>query len=169
MGGLVWTVWLGLQRWLAQLREMGGSDERDTLASLIPPVKRDGNMRFFTFTLLLMQVFHICASNGHGGHIKHSFLCPNGTLFQQQVRTKGKGNIFSERIWRIFVTRHWVCNYFQEEYGAFLSRNYLSERIWTKSHSPEKKWTILTKLTDYFARKGIYFARKYIHVSMEHF
>jgi hypothetical protein len=31
-------------------------------------------------------VFHICSSNGHGGHIKHSFLCPNGTLFQQQAQ-----------------------------------------------------------------------------------
>merc|ERR1712106_1001087 len=30
------------------------------------------------------QAFHICANNGNGGLTKFSFLCPNGTLFQQQ-------------------------------------------------------------------------------------
>merc|ERR1711962_1132257 len=30
------------------------------------------------------QAFHICASDGAGGLTKYSFLCPNGTLFQQQ-------------------------------------------------------------------------------------
>merc|ERR1711892_397388 len=30
------------------------------------------------------QVFHICANDGNGGLTKYSFLCPNGTLFQQQ-------------------------------------------------------------------------------------
>ena len=30
------------------------------------------------------QAFHICADNGQGGLTKYSFLCPNGTLFQQQ-------------------------------------------------------------------------------------
>jgi hypothetical protein len=30
------------------------------------------------------QVFHICANDGQGGRTKFSFLCPNGTLFQQQ-------------------------------------------------------------------------------------
>ena len=30
------------------------------------------------------QAFHICASDGTGGLTKYSFLCPNGTLFQQQ-------------------------------------------------------------------------------------
>jgi len=30
------------------------------------------------------QVFHICANDGTGGLTKYSFLCPNGTLFQQQ-------------------------------------------------------------------------------------
>merc|ERR1711892_958934 len=30
------------------------------------------------------QVFHICGSDGNGGLTKYSFLCPNGTLFQQQ-------------------------------------------------------------------------------------
>ena len=29
------------------------------------------------------QSFHICAGDGTGGLTKHSFLCPNGTLFQQ--------------------------------------------------------------------------------------
>ena len=28
--------------------------------------------------------FHICASDGTGGLTKYSFLCPNGTLFNQQ-------------------------------------------------------------------------------------
>ena len=30
------------------------------------------------------QAFHICASDGSGGLSKYSFLCPNGTLFNQQ-------------------------------------------------------------------------------------
>jgi len=30
------------------------------------------------------QVFHICGSDGNGGLTKYSFLCPNGTLFNQQ-------------------------------------------------------------------------------------
>merc|ERR1712123_133009 len=30
------------------------------------------------------QAFHICAGDGTGGFTKYSFLCPNGTLFQQQ-------------------------------------------------------------------------------------
>merc|ERR1711892_1454478 len=30
------------------------------------------------------QAFHICGSDGNGGLTKYSFLCPNGTLFQQQ-------------------------------------------------------------------------------------
>ena len=31
------------------------------------------------------QAFHICASNGFGGLTKFSFVCPNGTLFNQEV------------------------------------------------------------------------------------
>ena len=30
------------------------------------------------------QPFHICAADGQGGLTKYSFLCPNGTLFNQQ-------------------------------------------------------------------------------------
>ena len=30
------------------------------------------------------QVFHICGDDGNGGLTKYSFLCPNGTIFQQQ-------------------------------------------------------------------------------------
>jgi len=30
------------------------------------------------------QAFHICANDGNFGLTKYSFLCPNGTLFQQQ-------------------------------------------------------------------------------------
>ena len=30
------------------------------------------------------QVFHICTSDGQGGLSKYSFLCPNGTIFNQQ-------------------------------------------------------------------------------------
>ena len=30
------------------------------------------------------QAFHICANDGNSGLTKFSFLCPNGTLFQQQ-------------------------------------------------------------------------------------
>ena len=29
------------------------------------------------------QVFHICANDGQGGLSKYSFLCPNGTIFNQ--------------------------------------------------------------------------------------
>ena len=29
------------------------------------------------------QVFHICTSDGQGGLAKYSFLCPNGTIFNQ--------------------------------------------------------------------------------------
>ena len=30
------------------------------------------------------QAFHICTADGAGGLAKYSFLCPNGTLFNQQ-------------------------------------------------------------------------------------
>jgi len=30
------------------------------------------------------QAFHICANDGNDGLLKYSFLCPNGTLFNQQ-------------------------------------------------------------------------------------
>jgi len=30
------------------------------------------------------QAFHICGNDGNGGLTKYSFLCPNGTLFNQQ-------------------------------------------------------------------------------------
>ncbi|QQP35077.1 Putative LOC100901383, partial [Caligus rogercresseyi] len=30
------------------------------------------------------QAFHICSADGAGGLAKYSFLCPNGTLFNQQ-------------------------------------------------------------------------------------
>jgi len=30
------------------------------------------------------QTFHICANDGIGGLLKYSFLCPNGTIFNQQ-------------------------------------------------------------------------------------
>ena len=29
------------------------------------------------------QAFHICASDGQGSLTKYSFLCPNGTIFNQ--------------------------------------------------------------------------------------
>ncbi len=29
------------------------------------------------------QVFHICTADGQGGLSKYSFLCPNGTIFNQ--------------------------------------------------------------------------------------
>jgi len=31
----------------------------------------------------LCQVFHICSDDGQGGMAKYSFLCPNGTIFNQ--------------------------------------------------------------------------------------
>ena len=30
------------------------------------------------------QAFHICGDDGRGGLAKYSFLCPNGTVFNQQ-------------------------------------------------------------------------------------
>jgi hypothetical protein len=82
-----------------------------------------------------MQVFHICASNGHGGHIKHSFLCPNGTLFQQQVCTMGKGTFCQEEYGAFFSHDIGYLTICHEEYGTFLSDDtgYLtiwSGRIW---------------------------------------
>jgi hypothetical protein len=31
------------------------------------------------------QVFHICTTDGQGGLTKYSFLCPNGTIFNQVI------------------------------------------------------------------------------------
>jgi len=31
------------------------------------------------------QVFHICVDQGRVGNVKYSFLCPNGTIFNQEV------------------------------------------------------------------------------------
>ena len=33
------------------------------------------------------QAFHICTNDGNNSLTKNSFLCPNGTLFQQKLRT----------------------------------------------------------------------------------
>ena len=30
------------------------------------------------------QAFHICSADGQGGLTKYSFLCPNGTIFNQE-------------------------------------------------------------------------------------
>ena len=29
------------------------------------------------------QAFHVCTADGNGGLLKSSFLCPNGTIFNQ--------------------------------------------------------------------------------------
>ena len=34
------------------------------------------------------QVFHICTADGFGGLSKYSFLCPNGTIFNQVGNSK---------------------------------------------------------------------------------
>ena len=39
---------------------------------------------FFMIVFALGQTFHICADNGNSGLLKYSFLCPNGTLFNQE-------------------------------------------------------------------------------------
>merc|ERR1719430_1665335 len=39
---------------------------------------------YYSDTEAECQAFHICANDGTGGRTKYSFLCPNGTLFQQQ-------------------------------------------------------------------------------------
>ena len=31
------------------------------------------------------QMYHVCVSAGLSGMIRHSFLCPNGTLFSQET------------------------------------------------------------------------------------
>ncbi len=33
------------------------------------------------------QSFHICGLNLHGDYAKYTFLCPNGTLFNQEYFT----------------------------------------------------------------------------------
>ena len=38
----------------------------------------------FIQLLITGQSFHICADDGNEGLLKYSFLCPNGTLFNQQ-------------------------------------------------------------------------------------
>ena len=42
---------------------------------------------FILFLFLILtsgQTFHICAEDGNSGLFKYSFLCPNGTLFNQE-------------------------------------------------------------------------------------
>ena len=39
---------------------------------------------YYADTAALCQPFHICTANGQGGLAKYSFLCPNGTLFNQE-------------------------------------------------------------------------------------
>ena len=39
---------------------------------------------YYADTEALCQPFHICTNDGNGGLSKYSFLCPNGTLFNQQ-------------------------------------------------------------------------------------
>merc|ERR1711892_900514 len=65
------------------------------------------------------QAFHICGSDGNGGLTKYSFLCPNGTLFNQQY----------------FVCDWWFnvdCSLAEELYS--LNDEYNAER---QANSPE--------------------------------
>ena len=39
------------------------------------------------------QVFHICTTDGQGGLTKYSFLCPNGTIFNQVIKEPFAANI----------------------------------------------------------------------------
>jgi hypothetical protein len=39
---------------------------------------------FLLIVFALGQTFHICADDGNSGLFKYSFLCPNGTLFNQE-------------------------------------------------------------------------------------
>ncbi len=38
---------------------------------------------YYADTEAQCQVFHVCNGDGQGGMIKYSFLCPNGTVFNQ--------------------------------------------------------------------------------------
>ena len=40
--------------------------------------------RYYADTDADCQSFHICAPDGSNSLLKYSFLCPNGTLFNQQ-------------------------------------------------------------------------------------
>jgi hypothetical protein len=58
-------------------------------------IKRAGSIKvsLLTTTILLegyyadpdteCQAFHVCTADGNGGLSKNSFLCPNGTIFNQ--------------------------------------------------------------------------------------
>jgi len=39
---------------------------------------------YYADTEAQCQVFHICSADGEGGLAKYSFLCPNGTVFNQE-------------------------------------------------------------------------------------
>merc|ERR1711892_1570654 len=76
-------------------------DDFETLAETIPGVAGDDypifaevpetsflcdgqtNGGYYADTEAQCQAFHICASDGHGSLTKYSFLCPNGTIFNQ--------------------------------------------------------------------------------------
>jgi len=76
-------------------------DDFETLAETIPGVAGDDypifaevpetsflcdgqtNGGYYADTEAQCQAFHICASDGQGSLTKYSFLCPNGTIFNQ--------------------------------------------------------------------------------------
>ena len=41
------------------------------------------NLGYYADPEAKCQVFHICTADGQGGLAKYSFLCPNGTIFNQ--------------------------------------------------------------------------------------
>merc|ERR1719228_3150995 len=43
-----------------------------------------GDGGYYADTQAQCQPFHVCSADGEGGLVIYSFLCPNGTLFNQQ-------------------------------------------------------------------------------------
>merc|ERR1719436_2372683 len=66
--------------------DTAASDAADPLAMLqasIPGVPGEDYPIYAEVPEAECQVFHICTADGAGGLAKYSFLCPNGTLFNQ--------------------------------------------------------------------------------------
>ena len=61
-------------------------DKIEVMGSLIPQSygKRHHLQGYYGDPEADCQSFHICANDGVGGLLKYTFLCPNGTIFNQQ-------------------------------------------------------------------------------------
>merc|ERR1712036_20315 len=63
--------------------EAAGDDALAALGNSIPGVPGEDYPIYAEVPEAECQAFHICTADGAGGLAKYSFLCPNGTLFNQ--------------------------------------------------------------------------------------